>query len=329
MSEHKYYNYMAKHFLLKNIDHIKPLENYISINLCIYSINTDGNFPFLQYVLSNNGYNILLLPKLPVYKLFDKENLISYSKVYLSGLLKFNNFEEINNNTNFDGFYEYNDDLYLFFDITKCKKYIDENILFNNVRFCLIDEIINNKNMCNTQIDNTTSMFFIKNESLIYLYDENNKLYEIPIVGYVGNLNERQTNFIMIFGVSAKNKSAMMGPFYYFTNFTNAISQHNNEKSGLVRFALFIGLTKYVENSPNDPIDESEIKKNRLQDDKLDRKKEILTLRISDHDGIWAKTFDSVHLGYLELDDGSLLDDTPMYILKNYGQQIPLTSHFI
>ena len=48
------------------------------------------------------------------------------------------------------------------------------------------------------------------------------------------------------------------------------------KKGGIIRFALFMGNTKYVENAPNDSIDESEIKKYRLTDNELDRKKEII-----------------------------------------------------
>ena len=184
----------------------------------------------------------------------------------------------------------------------------------------------------------------------MYLYDENSEPYEVPSVAYVGKSTEQKVNFVMTFGESAKNKSAILGPYFYFTNFHNAIRQggwssnykeeiyHGTKisdeygrykKGGIVRFALFIGATKYIENAPTDANDESVIKKHRLEDDELDRKKEMLTLRMSDHDGLWAKTYDSVFLGSLELDDGSFLEDTPMYVVKDYDQQIPLSCHFI
>jgi len=31
----------------------------------------------------------------------------------------------------------------------------------------------------------------------------------------------------------------------------------------------------------------------------------------------------------MELDDGSFLDDVPMFVLKEYNQQTPLSCHFI
>jgi len=100
-------------------------------------------------------------------------------------------------------------------------------------------------------------------------------------------------------------------------------------KGGIVRFALFTGSTKYVENMPNDPIDESDIKKQRINDESLDQNLEIQTLRVSDHDGIWARTYDSVYLGNIELDDGSFIEEAPIIVLKDYNQQIPLSYHYI
>jgi hypothetical protein len=347
MVESKYYNYGVKHVLSKDIETIKTPDQYINIILCVYLINSNGKLPFLQYLLVNNGYEALTLPKLPVYTSFNKESLVPYSQVYLSGILQANQFEQFSNDISFDGFYEYNDDLYLFFDITKCEVNIDETYLSNHIRFGLIDEIINHKNICNIQIDYNTSVFFIKNESITYLYDEQSKPYEIPVVGFVGKQSEQKMKFVMMFGESAKDKTAIVGPYFYFTSFHQAIRQggfytpentngkvitHDNgkyKKGGLIRFALFVGKTKYIENAPNDPTDESEIKKQRLEDINLDKKKEIQTLRISDHDGIWSKTYDSVYLGKLELDDGSFLEDIPMLVLRDYEQQVPLTCHFI
>ena len=52
-------------------------------------------------------------------------------------------------------------------------------------------------------------------------------------------------------------------------------------------------------------------------------------MRISDHDGKWSEFYDSVFLGKIELDNGDYLKNTPIYVLKEYEQQIPLSYHFI
>ncbi len=345
-----YYNYGIKHILTKNLESIQNVNSYGNVNLIVYKVNIEGKMPFLEFLLTNNGYNLLTLPKLTAHSLFNNENIITYSQVYLSGILQSKTFNDFSKNVIFDGFYEFNKDLYLFMDISKCEINIDETYLANNVRFGIIDEIVNHKNICDIPIDYNTSLFFIQNESISYLYNTNNVPYEVPVVGFVGKPTEQKLNFVRTFGESAKNKSAIMGPYFYFTNFRNAIRQggwsHNYKpekyhdhlvtddygkykKGGLIRFALFVGHAKYVENAPNDPIDESEMKKQKMVDDELDKKREILTLRITDHDGNWSKTYDSVYLGKLELDDGSFLEEAPFIVLKEYEQQVPLSIHFI
>ena len=101
------------------------------------------------------------------------------------------------------------------------------------------------------------------------------------------------------------------------------------QKIGIVRFALFVGNTKYINNFPNDDIDISDVKQQRLNDDDLDRKYEQLTLRISDHDGKWTETADSCYLGNLILDNGKKVKYTPLIVLKDYNQHVPLSYHYI
>ena len=77
-------------------------------------------------------------------------------------------------------------------------------------------------------------------------------------------------------------------------------------------------------NYPEDPIDESEIKLQRLEDDTLERKYECLTMRLSDHDGLWSETYDSVFVGRVELDDGSILRNAPVIVVKKYDQFVAI-----
>lgn len=348
---HVYYNYPLKNILVKDLDALADIDKYSQIILCVYKIDTSGKYPFIQYLLLNNGYNNFNLPILPIYTSLNNDDLVSYSKVFLSSLLQIINFEDFSSKIEFDGVYEYLNNLYLFFDISKYEINIDDTYSYSTVRFALSDEILNHRNICNMQISHDTVMFFLKNKSINYIYDANSEAYEIPIVGYVGKQTPEKLKFALTFGECAKNKSAMLGPYYYFTDFYHAIREGgwsknykpeymyeklitDNEhgrylKGGIVRFALFGGKTKYIENMPNDPNDESEIKKQRLQDNTLNKNYEILTLRISDHDGLWAKKFDSAYLSDIELDDGSIVDDTPMLVIKEYNQQIPLSFHYI
>ena len=325
------YRYGIYQHLSNDLDNIST-DKYTNIHICSYSVNTTGKLPFLKYLLVDNGFHSLTLPTLPIYKLFNKDTLLSYSELYLSTILEVTSFEEFKHKIQFNGFYEYNHDLYLFFDITPF--FDNETALYNmsiknfhktNVTFGIMDEIINRKHVHQIPIDINTTIFFAKNYFLCTLYDSTNSPIEEPVVGYVSKPTFQKAQFTFVFRENAQNKSAILGPFFYFTNYENAISQ----KEYLVRFALFLGNTKYIEHFPNDPIDDSDIQCQRLQDTSLDLKKERLTLRISDHEGDWSNEYDSVFLGKIELDDGSYLDNTPSYVIKNYNQQIPLSLYNI
>jgi len=346
-----FYNYGIKHFLVKNIELFNDINTYSNIYLCVYKINTNGKLPFLQFLLLNNGYSSLNLPVVPLFNSFNNDNLVSYSKVFLSGLLNVDVFEELNNNLSFDGYYEYKENLYIFFDVTKCDISVDETYSSNNVRFALTDEILNHKHVCNIPISSDTIDFFLKNPSLNFIFNEYNQEYEIPIVGYVGKKTPEQVNFTYIFGEPRRDKLSIFGSNYYFTDFKNAVRQGgwtdkyqpeylynklitDNEngryiKGGIVRFALFIGNVNYIENNIDLPNDDSTIKKDRLNDNTLNVNYEKMTLRISDHDSVWTKTYDSLYLGKLELDDGSFIQEYPIIVTRDYNQQVGLSFHYI
>jgi hypothetical protein len=351
------YAYLIKHILNKECNSLTILKKVSSMFLCVYKINNSGKFPFIQFLLSNNGFNVFNLPNVSSTSFeFKGDTLISYLKVFLSGILRIPDFEEFNKETIYDGFYKVEQDFYFFFNMSDYDFKTSNANISTHPLFVLPDEIINHRKVCNMAIGEDTINFFIKNYPITYLHTEYKEhepymLYEQPIVVYVGKPNANKLKFTYVFGESPKDKLAVLGPYYYFTNFNNAIKQggwapkdsenkqSNNSMSrsengvyfegGIVRFALYTGKTKFVENMPNYPIDESEIKKQNLDDVTLNKNYEIQTLRISDHDGKWSRMYDSVYLGNIELDDGSFLQETPIYVVKDCAQQIPLSFHFI
>ena len=243
-------------------------------------------------------------------------------------------FEKFNENVEFNGYFYDNDNnnVYLFYDITKCKIQLNDiEKYYNKVWLVLLDEILNCKHLCNIKINTQVTNFFNLNDDFCFLLDDNNNSYELPIVSYVGK-QENKLNFTYTFGETMSNKNSILGPFYYFTDYFKAFDeafQHNDiKKSGVVRFALFVGRVKYIENYINDNIDSSEIKMQRLEDDTLDKNMEQLLMRIEDHDGKWREIYDSAYLGCLELDNGIILDKRTV-VVKEYNQQIPLSYHYI
>jgi len=321
----KYYNYKGKDDCLLYFS--DEIMTFNKVNIFAYKVDNSVNIPFLNILLHKpKGDNTIILPEVNIFKKFEPYELISYSKVYLFRLCLLDNFDNFTEKLIFNGFYIYDNNLYLFFDITNCN--IRVNDIYNNSHlwFGLIDEIVNHKNICNIKIDENVTNLFTLNDKLCFLNNENDESYEIPIVGFIGTSKEK-ANFKSIFGESVQNKNAILGPYFYFTNFSNAFTSKSSDC--IVRFALFIGKVKYIENKVDDIIDESETKKCRLQDTNFEQNLENLTMRITDHDGKWANTFDSVYLGKIELDNGEYLKDTPLIVVRDYEQQIPLGYHYI
>ena len=249
------------------------------------------------------------------------------------------------------GFYVLDDVVKIFYDLTECKVHINDIFESNTTWFCLLDEIVNHRRVLNFSIDETITSFFKNNMDFCFLLDENNVIYEVPSVYYAGRNSSMTLNFTQMFGVSTNNKNSILGPYFYFTDYQTAVRQGcwtidnkpadkygkvitDNEdgrykNGGIVRFAIFLGKMKTIENFQSDANDMSDTKRERLQDRSLNQNIEILTMRISDHDGKWAENYDSAYIGHIELDNGEFLENTPVIVVKNYEQQIPLSYHYI
>jgi hypothetical protein len=329
-----YYNYIAKQIVSLNDD--INFNLYKNINICSYEVNNDGTNPFLKFLLVKNLFlQELSFPKISILYNDNLDHLINLTKKYMYEILLLEDYTKFEEEIDIDGFYEYENELFLFIDITKCKIIIDDVYYTNNVWFAIVDEIINKRHLCNLPINSLPYRFLNNNYNFCTLLNENNEAYEVPIVGYVSKPSNK-LNFTYIFGESSKDRNAILGPYYYFsTDFKNTekegyeLSKILKNKCGIVRFALFAGKIKYIENLPNDENDNSEIKQQRLNDDNLDKNIEILTMRISDHDGKWSESSDSCYLGYITLDNGLFLANTPLIVLKEYQQQVPLSYHYI
>ena len=357
----KYYKYKGLHFLNDRFN--KNTNLYDNIHICAYDVNSDGKYPFQRFLLINTEQNKMLkFPTVTTNKLMKhssnsnsnsntyKDEFINFVKVSLFGLfqLYIDDFAEFNSGLSFNGFYEYENNLYLFFNVTNCNIKINEVYRANTLWFVTIEEIINIKYCCHMPIAEIVTDFFIQNNSFCFLLDQNNNNYEIPMVGYVGK-PENELQFTFIFG-ETRDYDGMFGPYYYFTNFYSAFKQGLISKTynitdniidlslidehgyyingGIIRFAIFTGVTKYIENNILDTIDNSAIKQQRLQDKRLDQNFERLTMRISDYDGKWTEYYDSVILGKIELDNGTYVPDTNI-VVKESSQQIPLSYHYV
>jgi hypothetical protein len=329
------YNYMALKKLVYNID------DYLNTNICkikinAFEINASKHGYYLKYILVKNALDVLFFPELEViYSSELTSNKIAImAQIQLAKLIqtdKSNVHEKYNKNILFKGFYLNEEDIHIFLEVKN--SILSMNCLYkkDQVWCCLLDEIINGNQVCGFHIDISVVSFFTNNIDFCFLQNINNENYELPMVGYIGaHLNK--LNFIYTFGISVKDKCAILGPYYYFTDYEGSIKyiiENQYKEGGIIRFALFLGKTKIIENVLKNDNDHSDIKKERLIDKKLDQTMEVLTMKISDHDGKWSEYYDSAFLGKIELDNGFYLQHSSMIVVKDYYQQIPLSYHHI
>ena len=323
---------MCMDYTYTPVEKYKPkiynVTNGTNVVLCCYKIFDTTERPFLQYLLADvNGtldfqrYTVSFNP----FRVNDigvdipndtNKYELSSRKIFTivrKFLLQTTKIEH--HNMVYTGYKKYNGDIYLFIDLSissKIKNLCDS-------QFCLIDEMVNIERVYNKPIDPRVTNFVQNNmASFTILDDKNNKALEIPTAGYLG-CNESNLNFTYTFGNKKSHDNTMLGPYYYFTNFENASKYY-----GSVRFAIFTGHMLVKQNFPNDEIDESLLKQQRLNDQRLNHKYELMTQRITDYDGRWAANYDSVYLGHMELDDGQILKNTPVIVVKSHDQQMPL-----
>jgi len=340
--EPQYYDFKALSQLSGVTNVIVP-ENITTVSMVCYRINNEKRCPFLEYLLlkNQNALDFVTIQK-PTNNITIETvlNIVDTNLMFL--LLGVNS--SLDNSFDFTNCYKgykmRENNLCVFYDLTSLNIQVCDIYRKNDLWFCLIDEIINTGKVCDIDISQNVNIFFtecLEKYQYYHLYDENNSAFEIPKVVYVGT-SKSKTEFTYTFGVSKKDVLSPMGPYYYFTNFNNAITQgiqiENAMKStgegGIVRFAIFLGKLQVKQNLPDEPADCSDVKTAKIIfGSNEDANYERLTIRITDYDGNWASEYDSVILEDILLDEHIKIKDAPLYVCKEYDQQCPLSYHYI
>ena len=368
--DNKSYYYQALECLNNDISSVYNCIDNARIHLCMYSVNTTAKNPFLEFFLIKNNQNdiypdILCFPSFFYYRDVSNDILKESSKIQKMLLLDtssitFNGYllEELNGLNDLYLFYEYNNETQNSHenDIGSGEMYRND-ILWKVV----IDEIVNSRLVCNFPIDDVVTNFFLRNIQFMFLFKNNDKnnniIYETPTVVYHG-VNESMLYFKYIFGIPKTNHDEIMGPFYYFTNYENAvkmsIDSYNNKcnntpnaelktetqpnilnfildktktdkKIGIIRSVIFLGVNKVPTNYPEDDVD------NSFHSSILSciDNENVQINRISDHDGLWTDNYDSVYIGKLLLDNGKFINGAPLWVVKDYNQQASISYHYL
>jgi len=332
------YKYNALKLLNSESSTSKP---YNTVVLCAYAIVNDALHPFIKYLLFKDNNDTCTFD-FPMFIHSDNEIPVKYSTSLIYQML--NNTATASDATDKDnhelikykGFLQQTKKIYLFFDISGCKNdTLCDIYKINKSHFAIMDEIINRNHICGLQFNSSLREFFLKNSKFIFIQNENNSNYEIPIAVYT---NERKNKLVFryTFGVT-KTQGLYMGNYYYFTNYDNALQCETHPEMdvkpsdyGIVRFAVFLGTTCVKLNNLNDPPDLSEQKRRLMScEDDDEALYEEQTIRITDYDGKWSETYDSVFVGNITLEDEHFVKKSPLWVLKNYNQQHSLSYHYI
>lgn len=327
------YKYSIKNELLP-IDILFKEPHIKDVYIYAYKIDRNGKYPFLKIVLEKKD-NLYSFPRFILQKEYHSLYIIDVLQQMMRLLITKQN---IRWNEQIDGIYKYNNNYYLFIDLSETIELGDMNVE-NNVCFALIDEIINIRHIFETKINDKTTDFLLNNNQLCYLTNNQDETYETPVIAYICEKSS-QLQFQCTFGVSTKDKEAILGSYYYFTNYENAmlhlllkideneiingINKDIIHKYGLIRFALFLGRTNIII-PKKQQLDNSQTKIHRILDPARLKHIELITQHISDHDGNWTLKYDSCFLGNIKLENVIQLKNNPIYVVKEYNQQIGLT----
>ena len=274
------------------------------IMVCGYKVETHENQTFASYLLNRNN-DCLNFYEIDISGYYE----MNIKKIYaLSRNILCKNINTISH-VNYEGCFWDGDSLYVFYRIND--EYIPEPL---DTCLVLLDEIINRKHVCSSLVDSNVVDFFLRNIKFV-LYTDN-----YPIVAYK-QIDPLIADYTCNLGVSFSEIDAKQGQFYYFTTFDNV------KASSFVRVVLFMGRQMKKQNFLSDKTDGSYMKREKLTNRSNDIKYETLTNRITDYDGIWSEHYDSVYLGYIKLDNGSVLKNTPCIVVKSFTQYKILSVH--
>lgn len=292
----------------------REMLNLEKINLCCYSVDNTTPQPFLKYLLYKDN-NEMFLPWIS--NLSNKKNLITYSETTVKQLFKNNNVE-----TNYKGYiYDNNKEMYIFFEISNINNYVN-SLQSDLLIFTTIHEIVNERKVFTYSISNKVYSFFIENPDILYLYDNEMNIHEIPTVMYYGSEKEK-SKFNIIFGVSKSYIYALFGAHYYFSNLGGALrfagwhsissnalinntEYYSNVKTGkfkkgtVLRNVIFLGNTLI---KPNNKKDTSGITRSLLQNKKILND----SLYISDRGGDWVHNYNSIIYNKVKSVNGLIL----------------------
>ena len=326
-NDDEYEKIREKSYIYVAGDMLNPQTEYIgdevnTVMIVMYRVNTEGKIPFLEFgLVSDRDMNLCYFMEISKQEFFALEH---------TKLVK--------------GFLQSHGVAYVFICLNDAKPEGIAMMSFMSpqTRFAVVDEIMNTRTVYDCEIDSDVCDFFTDHRHFLFLHDTQYNVYETPCVGYAG-VETKNVRFTSVFGVDRSEATAPLGDGIYFTSYANAcahiknpvcdylspmLTTHTNKiTNGVVcRFMMFLGKMKVVLNKIEDPVDESDIKREMLNDANTCHVSKM-TMRITDHNGGWRELYDSVYVGNVTLDDDSVFETGPLWVIRDHDQHMFLDTH--
>jgi hypothetical protein len=193
------------HKNFKQIKLIKGTKVFICIYNVLYKINDTKKNPFLRYLLykysDESAFSDLMT--FPFFT-HENENILNTANNKVC--------EITNKRLKPKGYLKNEDGLFIFYNHDLDDFIFEKKMKKDNFWWTIIDEICNLKKVLYFKIHDSVINIFLKNPFLIYLYDTEDKKFEIPIISFKGE-HYKLINYIASFGIRPSSRSRF-GPFY-------------------------------------------------------------------------------------------------------------------
>jgi len=319
-----------------NDDFTQISTSYKKITVCPYFITTCKNrygveTPFIQYLLYKYPEKDKKIGNLLVFPFINVKTNVTVKTVankLLKSIIKIKIVP--------DGFIQTDDTVFVFYDLSSVDEYstipraeqqwlklIKES---STLWWVLMDEICNHRKSLNFPIHKSVTTLFYKYPILIYLKNKT-KIIDIPIVAYYGNYYK----FLPVVSSLGQKPTTWpdleFGPYFYFTSYIGSfryagwttnyrqrkvydkeVANENGKlvKGGIIRFALFMKSTRVLLDTKNSKISKYTHNKNE-----------------------WSKNYNSLYFGRVPRINGSVWHMNPRYVVKTFGQKMPLSMHLV
>ncbi len=251
------FKYLEQDSLSNNIEHERDYLKQYFVHLCLYKVEQGTRLPFLKFVFDNNEDSFVLPNnKLNMRTLLEiKENqqnsMITLdddvfndqevSEIDVEFLNQVNElyksyFEKEFDKKKYKGFIEQDENIFVFFDIT------NENLTAKkSIKYGIIDEILNVKQINNKIIDKTVTKLFKTYEELQKITVEGVSV-QFPKIGYIIN----QVNDGNYENMFKKNDDILLIPpqndydDYEDVYIFSALPLNDTNLTNIRRFACFV-----------------------------------------------------------------------------------------